>query len=52
MAGKSVFIVPFSHLDLFWTGTREECLSRGNAIIGRALDLLERFPSSASWSRR
>lgn len=44
MPGNPVFIVPFSHLDLFWTGTREECLSRGNAIIGRALDLLERFP--------
>lgn len=38
----AIHIVPFSHLDLFWTGTREECLSRGNAIIGRALDLLER----------
>ncbi|WFB35950.1 glycosyl hydrolase-related protein [Kiritimatiellota bacterium B12222] len=37
----SPFVVPFSHLDLFWTGTREECLSRGNTIISRALDLLE-----------
>ncbi|MBN8709421.1 MAG: hypothetical protein J0I10_08575 [Verrucomicrobia bacterium] len=35
-------LAPFSHLDLFWGGTREECLSRGNEIISRALDLLER----------
>jgi alpha-mannosidase len=38
---QPAYIVPFSHLDLFWTGTREECLSRGNLIIARALDLLE-----------
>jgi hypothetical protein len=44
MAPRPVFIVPFSHLDLFWTGTRHECLARGNVIIARALDLLERFP--------
>jgi len=37
-----VHVVPFSHLDLFWTGTREECLSRGNYIIAQALDLLEK----------
>lgn len=37
-----VHVVPFSHLDLFWAGTREECLSRGNTIISHALDLLER----------
>lgn len=36
-----VYVVPFSHLDLFWTGTREECLSRGNLIISKALELLE-----------
>lgn len=44
MAAHPVFIVPFSHLDLFWTGTRHECLARGSAIIARALDLLERYP--------
>ncbi|PAW80123.1 MAG: hypothetical protein B9S32_01970 [Verrucomicrobia bacterium Tous-C9LFEB] len=38
-----VHVVPFSHLDLFWAGTREECLSRGNYIISRALDLLEQY---------
>ncbi|RRJ97855.1 hypothetical protein Ga0100231_005190 [Opitutaceae bacterium TAV4] len=40
----AVHVVPFSHLDLFWLGTREECLSRGNEIISRALDLLEKYP--------
>lgn len=39
---KSVRVLPFSHLDLFWTGTREECLSRGNHIIAKVMDLLER----------
>lgn len=37
-----VYVIPFSHLDLFWAGTREECLSRGNYIIRQALDLLEK----------
>lgn len=32
-----ISLVPFSHLDLFWGGTREECLARGNAIIARAV---------------
>lgn len=41
---KRIFIVPFSHLDLFWAGTRSECLSRGVTIIKTALDLLERHP--------
>ncbi|MCX6634200.1 MAG: hypothetical protein NT090_03810, partial [Acidobacteria bacterium] len=39
-----VYIVPFSHLDLFWGGTREECLSRGNRIITKAIQLAERHP--------
>ncbi len=38
---QTVFVAPFSHLDLFWAGTREECLSRGNTIISTALELLE-----------
>jgi len=43
--GKSdVFIIPFSHLDLFWGGTEEECLSRGNRIITRAIQLCQRYP--------
>lgn len=36
------FLVPYSHLDLFWLGDHEECLSRGNRIIARALDLVSR----------
>ena len=39
---QPIHLVPFSHLDLFWTGTREECLSRGNAIISQVLDLMEK----------
>ncbi len=43
-AKSEVYVVPFSHLDLFWGGTREECLSRGNRIINRAIQLADRFP--------
>jgi alpha-mannosidase len=41
---SEVFVVPFSHLDLFWAGTREECLSRGNRIIAKAIQLARRQP--------
>ncbi len=43
-AKSEVYVVPFSHLDLFWGGTREECLSRGNRIITRAIQLADRYP--------
>ena len=43
-AGHEVYIVPFSHLDLYWAGTQEECLSRGNRIISKAIGLAERYP--------
>ena len=36
--------VPFSHLDFFWGGTREECVSRGNRIISRAIQIAEQTP--------
>ncbi len=42
--GSEVYIVPFSHLDLYWGGTEEECLSRANRIITRAIQLSERHP--------
>jgi alpha-mannosidase len=41
---ERVFIVPFSHLDLYWGGTQEECLSRGNRIAIRAMQLAEEHP--------
>lgn len=41
---KKIFIVPFSHLDLFWGGTRGECLTRGITIIKTALDMLDKHP--------
>ncbi len=43
-AQPEVYVVPFSHLDLFWAGTREECLSRGNRIIVKAVRMAERHP--------
>jgi alpha-mannosidase len=43
-ASNDICIVPFSHLDLMWAGTREECLSRGNRIINRAIQLALRQP--------
>ena len=43
-APRQVFLVPFSHLDFFWAGTREECLARGNRIIARALQLARQYP--------
>ena len=36
---RQVYVVPFSHLDFFWGGTREECLARGNRIIAKAIRL-------------
>lgn len=39
-----VYVVPFSHLDLFWGGTQEEDLSRGNRIIARAMQLAQQHP--------
>src|SRR5262252_7746827 len=39
-----VYLVPFSHLDFFWGGTREECLARGNRIIAKALSLANLHP--------
>lgn len=41
---NQVFVIPFSHLDLFWAGSREECLSRGNRIISKAIQLAQRQP--------
>jgi alpha-mannosidase len=39
-----VYVVPFSHFDLFWAGTKQECLSRGNRIITRAVQLATQYP--------
>lgn len=39
-----VYFTPFSHLDYFWGGTREECLARGNGIIAQAIRLAKRWP--------
>jgi alpha-mannosidase len=41
---SEVFIVPFSHLDLYWGGTQEETLSRSNRIVSRAVELAEKNP--------
>ncbi|HEX2713727.1 MAG TPA: glycosyl hydrolase-related protein [Candidatus Acidoferrales bacterium] len=42
--GLDVYFTPFSHLDLYWGGTREECLARGNHIIAKAIQLAKRSP--------
>lgn len=39
-----VYVVPFSHLDLYWACTLEECLSRGNFIISKAIQLAKHYP--------
>lgn len=41
---SDVFVIPFSHLDLYWGGTQEECLSRGNRILTKAIQLAEKYP--------
>ncbi len=43
-ADGEVYFIPFSHLDLFWGGTREECLARGCHIIGKAIRLARQSP--------
>jgi len=42
--GTEVYVVPFSHLDLFWACTQEECLSRGNFLTSKAIQLAKRHP--------
>jgi len=42
--GSDVYVIPFSHLDLFWAGSREECLSRGNFIISKAVQIATEHP--------
>ncbi len=39
-----IYFTPFSHLDFFWGGTREECLARGNGIIAQAIRLARQSP--------
>jgi alpha-mannosidase len=41
---QEIYLIPFSHLDLFWAGTREECLARGNTIVDKAVGLAKRYP--------
>jgi hypothetical protein len=36
---KAIFVMPFSHLDLFWLGNRHECWSRGARIFRQAIRL-------------
>jgi alpha-mannosidase len=38
------YLIPFSHLDLFWGGTREEDLARGCQIIAKAIRLANESP--------
>lgn len=38
-AKERVYIIPGSHLDLFWMGTSEECLKKGSEILKEAIEL-------------
>ena len=40
-ADPEIYFTPFSHLDFYWGGTREECLARGNHIIAKAIKLAQ-----------
>src|SRR5215470_5127705 len=44
-SAPDVYFTPFSHLDFYWGGTREECLARGNFIIAKAISLAKRSPA-------
>jgi len=43
-AKVDVYVAPFSHLDLFWAGTREEDLARGNRVIAKAIQIADEHP--------
>ena len=43
-AKREIYVIPFSHFDLFWAGTREECLARGNRIIAKAVGIAKQHP--------
>lgn len=43
-AKREIYVIPFSHFDLFWAGTREECLARGNRIIAKAIRIAKQHP--------
>lgn len=36
---EEVYIIPGSHLDLFWMGTSNECLKKGSEILKEAINL-------------
>jgi len=38
---EEVYIIPGSHLDLFWMGTSDECLQKGAEILKDAIDICE-----------
>ncbi len=38
---RAIHLIVFSHLDLTFMGSHEECLSRGNKVLARALALLD-----------
>lgn len=44
MSEIQAYLVPFSHMDLFWLGAREECLSRGNRVISEAMAMADKHP--------
>ena len=41
---NDICVIPYSHLDLMWGGTLEECLSRGGRITDKAIQIAQRHP--------
>ena len=39
---NDIYVIPYSHLDLMWGGTLEECLSRGGRITDKAIQIAQR----------
>jgi len=41
---EEVYVIPGSHLDLFWMGTSDECLHRGAEILKEAIEVCKNNP--------
>jgi len=43
MKAAQLYLIPFAHTDLFWLGSQEECLSRGNRIISEVIRIAKKY---------
>jgi hypothetical protein len=44
LAGKRLFVVPFSHVDWAWVNSRQWMIHRHSFVLSEALDLLKTMP--------